>query len=53
MGLVNAEKQAQLLRKIESRLTEEEMAVVRRGRNAKTHSVPAMRIPPITGGVPV
>ncbi len=40
VGLVNAEKQAQLLRKIESRLTEEEMAVVRRGRNAKTHSVP-------------
>lgn len=40
VGLVNAEKQAQFLRKIEDRLTEEEMAVVKRGRNAKTHSVP-------------
>lgn len=40
VGLVNAEKQAQFLRKIEDSLTEEEIAVVKRGRNAKTHSVP-------------
>lgn len=40
VNLVNAEKQAQFLREIEGCLTEEEMAVVKRGRNAKSHSVP-------------
>ena len=40
VGLVNAAHQAQFLRKIEDSLTEEEIAVVKRGRNAKTHSVP-------------
>lgn len=40
VNLVKAEKQAQIFREIEGSLTEEELAVVRRGRNAKSHSVP-------------
>ncbi len=40
VNLVKAEKQAQILRDIKSCLTEEELAVVKRGRNAKSHSVP-------------
>lgn len=38
--MVNAQAQAEFLREIENRLTEEERAAVRRGRNAKSHSHP-------------
>ena len=40
VNLVKAEKQAQILRDIEGCLTEEELVVVKRGRNAKSHSIP-------------
>lgn len=37
---VKAKAQSDILRKIELELTEEEIAIVRRGRNAKSYSVP-------------
>jgi len=40
VNLVKAQAQAGMLREIERCLTEEELSVVRRGRNAKSHSVP-------------
>jgi ribonuclease-3 family protein len=38
--LVNAASQAEMYRKLEEVLTEEETAVIKRGRNAKSKSVP-------------
>ena len=37
---VNNNTQSDLLAKVESELTEEEMAIVRRGRNANVHTIP-------------
>lgn len=39
-GIVNAKAQSELFFRIQSRLTEEELAVFRRGRNAKSYTVP-------------
>lgn len=39
-GYVNANAQAQIFYKIEAKLTEEELAVFKRGRNAKSGSIP-------------
>ncbi len=38
-GLVNAKAQAELMSRIMNTLTEEEISVFKRGRNAKSHSV--------------
>lgn len=37
---VNAKSQSKVLNELESHLTDEEMYVIRRGRNAKSHTVP-------------
>jgi ribonuclease-3 family protein len=40
VNVVKADSQARVLRRIEERLDEEEIQVVKRGRNAKSHSYP-------------
>ena len=41
IALVCAQKQAELAQRVLPQLTEEELAVFRRGRNANVHSIPA------------
>ena len=43
--LVNCHAQCELLHKIEERLTEEELAVFKRGRNTKAHTMPKNAAP--------
>ena len=40
-ALVKASAQAQLIKALQEELTEEELAVFRRGRNAQVHSIPS------------